>query len=93
VAPHFAWDPRKARANLEKHEVSFWDARFAFRDPLSISIPDPDHSAAEDRFLLVGLTRTGRLVVVAYAERRDEIRLISARLATHRERKAYEEGN
>jgi uncharacterized DUF497 family protein len=92
VTPRFAWDPRKASTNLRKHGVSFWDAHTAFRDPLSITTPDPEHSAGEDRFLLVGLTRAGRLVVVAFAERRDEIRLISARVATHRERTAYEEG-
>jgi uncharacterized DUF497 family protein len=71
--------------------VTFQEACTAFDDPLSVTIPDPDHSVAEHRFLLVGLTRTGRLVVVAHTERGDEIRLISARPTSRREREAYEE--
>jgi len=91
MALRFTWDPRKAAANFRKHRVTFIEASTAFGDPLSATIPDPDHSGAEGRFLLVGLTRRGRLVVVAHTEQGDEIRLISARTATRRERKAYEE--
>ena len=92
MALRFTWDPRKAAANLRKHRVTFREASTAFGDPLSVTIPDPDHSGTERRFLLVGLTRRGRLVVVAHVEQGDEIRLINARAATRRERKAYEEG-
>jgi len=91
VALRFSWDPNKAAANLRKHGVSFPEAATAFGDPLSITIPDPDHSSGEERFLLVGLTKRGRLVVVAHRELGDEIRLINARRATRGERKTYEE--
>jgi len=87
----FVWDRQKAAANLRKHGVDFEEAASAFDDSLSITIPDPDHSAAEERFLLVGESKAGRLLVVAHAERGNEIRLINARPATRRERQAYEE--
>ena len=87
----FSWDPAKAAANLRKHDVSFPEAATAFGDPLSITVADPDHSIGEERFLLVGLTNRGRLVIVAHRAVGDDIRLISARLATRRERTTYEE--
>jgi len=87
----FVWDRAKAAANLRKHGVGFEEAADAFDDPLSITIPDPDHSQGEERFLLVGQSRAGRLLVVAHTERGDEIRLINARAATRRERQIYEE--
>ena len=87
----FTWDPRKDAANQRKHRVSFAEARTAFEDVLSITVPDPGHSNDESRFVLVGRSRRGRLLVVAHAENRDEIRIISARPATRRERHAYEE--
>ena len=87
----FEWDARKAAANAEKHGVTFDEALSAFSDPLSRSIPDPDHSTNEDRFLLLGLSASGRLLAVAHTERADRIRLISARLASKRERRSYEE--
>lgn len=87
----FEWDPDKAATNLEKHDVSFEEAATAFGDPLSRTIDDPDHSEDEDRFILLGETLTGRLVVVAHTERRDNIRIISARQATPSERRDYEE--
>jgi hypothetical protein len=87
----FEWDPEKAESNLEKHGVSFPEAATAFSDSLSLTIPDPDHSEDEDRFILTGITFSGRLVVVSHAERGETIRLISARLATRRERRTYEE--
>ena len=87
----FVWDREKAAANLRKHGVDFEEAATAFGDPLSITIPDPDHSTGEERWLLIGEGRAGRLLVVAHTERRDEIRLITARPATRRERQTYEE--
>ena len=92
MALRFSWDPRKAAANQRKHGVTFREASTAFGDPLSVTITDPDHSGAEHRLLLVGLTRGGRLVVVAHAKQGDEIRLINARPASRRERKVYEQG-
>lgn len=86
----FEWDPKKARSNAGKHGVTFDEAATAFGDPLSITIPDPDHSDDEDRFILLGSTYQGRLLVVVHDERGDNIRIISARLATRTERHAYE---
>lgn len=87
----FTWDPAKAAANLRKHGVSFLEVSTAFADPLSITIPDPDHSVGEERFVLMGLSDRDRLLVVAHVEHNDLIRIITARLATRRERKPYEE--
>ena len=87
----FDWDPDKVAANEEKHGVRFSEAATAFGDPLSITIPDPEHSEGEARFILVGLSYLGRLVVVAHAENEDSIRIISARLATRAERRSYEQ--
>ncbi len=87
----FEWDPRKAAANEGKHGVSFEEARTVFSDVLSRTIPDPDHSTAEMRALQLGLSQSGRLLVVAFTERNHRIRIISARLATLRERHDYEE--
>ena len=88
----FNWDPRKASANIKKHGVSFDEASTAFADPLSITVPDPDHSTDETRFLLIGRSVRQRMLVVIHAERSEsDIRLISARLASRRERRIYEE--
>ena len=87
----FEWDPRKAAANLRKHGVTFEEAVSAFADPHSITIPDPDHSIDEDRFILIGRSAMERMLVVVHLERGDRIRLISARLAARRERRTYEE--
>jgi uncharacterized DUF497 family protein len=87
----FTWDPQKAASNLRKHKVGFPEAATAFADPLSLTIPDPDHSVGAERFVLMGQSERRRLVVVAHVERGDLIRIISARLATRRERKTYEE--
>ncbi len=87
----FAWDARKGTFNIEKHGVSFEEAVTAFYDPLSRTIADPDHSDEEPRFILIGLSSHGRLLVVAHADLGDRIRIISARLATRRERWTYEE--
>jgi len=88
----FEWDGEKASSNVEKHEVSFDEAATSFGDPLSITIPDPDHSADEDGFVLLGQSYLARLLVVVHTERGERIRIISARLATRRERRDYEEG-
>jgi len=87
----FEWDPKKARRNIKMHEVSFDEASSAFRDPLSRTIDDPLHSQEEERLVLIGNSQQGRLMVVVHAERGDRIRIISARLATKRERLVYEE--
>jgi uncharacterized DUF497 family protein len=87
---NFEWDPNKASSNLEKHGVSFDEASTAFSDPLCATIADPDHLEGEERYLLLGLTFRGRLVVVAHTDRSEAVRLISARLATRRERQDYE---
>jgi uncharacterized DUF497 family protein len=88
---HFDWDPEKADSNVKKHGVTFGEAATAFGDPLSVTIPDPDHSFGEARFILLGVSFQGRLVVVVHAEAHDSIRIISARLATRAERKSYEQ--
>jgi uncharacterized DUF497 family protein len=88
----FSWDPRKARANLRKHKVGFPEAMTTFGDPLSVTVPDRLHSAHEFRFILIGRSKRGRLLVISHVERSEsEIRLISARLATRLERRQYEE--
>jgi uncharacterized DUF497 family protein len=89
----FEWDPRKDRENQGKHGLNFEEAATVFDDELQITIPDPDHSAGEFRYLTIGLTTSGRLVVVSHTEdEEDRIRLVSARNATPHERKTYEEG-
>ena len=88
----YEWDARKAAANRSKHGVSFEEAATVFRDPLSQTGGDPDHSVAENRFVTFGLSARGRLLVVAHTEQGDTIRIISAREATARERAIYEEG-
>jgi uncharacterized protein len=89
----FEWDEDKARKNLKKHGVSFKEASTVFADPLALTIPDPVHSEDEDRYITLGESYRRRLLVVVSTERGDRIRIISARVATRRERKDYEEGN
>lgn len=88
---YFAWDPAKAKLNDHKHGVSFDEATTVFGDPLATTFPDPDHSVAEDRFITIGLSGARRVLVVAHTNRSEMIRIISARKATRRERKDYEE--
>jgi uncharacterized DUF497 family protein len=88
----FEWDPEKARRNIAKHGVLFEDATTAFADPLSLTTFDPDHSEDEDRFLLLGATLAGRLMVVSHTHRGEWIRIISARIASRRERRTYAGG-
>jgi uncharacterized DUF497 family protein len=87
----FEWDPNKAKHNLKIHGVSFDEASTSFRDTLSLAIYDPLHSEEEDRFVLIGNSHKDRLLVVVHTERDDNIRLISARKASKKERKQYEE--
>ena len=88
----FEWDPQKAAENLAKHGVSFEEAATAFRDPLSATGSDPDHSFDEERFVTFGMSTGGRLLVVAHTDRDDTIWIISAPPVTPRERNLYEEG-
>lgn len=87
----FAWDPYKASNNLRKHGISFAEATTVFDDPLSDTVPDPMHSTDEERYLIVGLSNRGRLLIVAFIERDARIRIISARRLTVQEQRQYEE--
>jgi hypothetical protein len=89
----FEWDSEKDEANLKKHGVSFSEAATVFADPLTSTISDPDHSVGEERYVTVGLSYRQRVLVVAHRDDDDRIRIITARLATRRERKDYEEGS
>ena len=86
----FEWDREKATKNAKKHGISFREALTVFRDTLSVTYPDIDHSADEDRFLIIGLSLSGNVLVVSHAFRNDSIRIISARKATRKERFFYE---
>lgn len=86
------WDEAKAAANLQKHGISFEEAATVFNDPLFIDFYDPDHSVDEHRYLIIGTSSSGHLLIVSYTERDDSARLISAREVTSSERRAYEEG-
>ena len=86
----FKWDLKKAKTNLEKHGVSFEEASTAFKDTLSLIIDDPLHSSDEKRLVLIGMSYNNRILVVVHTERGDNIRIISARKATKKERKYYE---
>ena len=87
----FEWDPRKAEINLTKHGVSFTEAGTIFGDELSITVPDPDHSIDEDRYITIGWSERRRLLMVSHTDRGDRIRIISARELTKSERKIHEE--
>jgi uncharacterized protein len=88
----FEWNGNKAASNLSKHGVSFEEAKSVFDDPLYVDFYDPNHSEDEERYLIVGESNRGRLLIVSYTERGNSIRLISAREVTRIEREAYEEG-
>ncbi len=87
----FEWDQNKVIKNIQKHGVSFYEAATVFGDSLSVTFPDPDHSTQENRFIIIGLSNIGRLLVVAHTYRKKRVRIISARKATRHERKYYEE--
>jgi uncharacterized DUF497 family protein len=92
VSLDFEWDDEKAKKNLRKHGVSFEEAATVFGDPLALTIADPLHSELEERYVTLGESQRRRLLVVVATDRGDKIRIISARVATRRERKDYEEG-
>jgi uncharacterized DUF497 family protein len=85
------WDPAKAESNFRKHKIRFSDAEAVLFDPMALTIED-ETTESEQRFVSVGADALNRVVVVVYTYRGEDIRLISARRATRRERKAYEEG-
>ena len=89
----FEWDKRKAQQNLRKHRVDFAEASTVFGDTLSITIPDPDHSEDEERWVTIGLSNRQRLLVVVHTDAEETIRIISARPVDRLERRNYEEGN
>lgn len=86
----FEWDEDKAAANRQKHEVSFAEAQTVFADRLAVIFDDPQHSARETREIVIGYSETGRLLLVSFTERGENMRLISARAATSQERKNHE---
>ncbi|MEG4273505.1 MULTISPECIES: BrnT family toxin [unclassified Microcoleus] len=88
----FEWNPEKATLNLEKHGVSFQEATTIFNDPLSVTFPDPQHSIGESRYVIIGISRYGQLLIVAHTDRGETVRIISARKATRQEQRFYEEG-
>jgi len=87
----FDWDADKAKANLKRHKVSFEEARTVFYDPFLLTFPDPEHSITEERYLNIGVSAQGRILVVIHTERGGTLRIISCRKATNHERNAYEE--
>lgn len=86
----FEWDRQKAEANLRKHRVSFDEAVTIFYDPLAATFEDPDHSVGEHRFITVGRSSSDRLLVAAHVEHGATLRIITARLASAKERKRHE---
>ena len=91
VALEFEWDPWKAERNAEKHGVSFEEAKTVFGDPLGRITTDSRHAINEERYVLLGVSQARRLLAVMFCERAEAIRVISARRATARERREYEE--
>ncbi len=89
MALQFEWDENKATINYQKHGISFDEAKTVFNDPFSITIADPEHSLNEDRYIDIGISARGQLLVVVYTERKYTIRIISCRQATARERRTY----
>ncbi len=87
----FDWDPKKGKANLRKHGVSFDEAATVLLDPHALSGPDPDHSVGEERYITFGYSRLGQLLAVCHTYRPETIRIINARRVTRGERKLYEE--
>ena len=90
---YFDWNEEKANRNWRNHKVSFKEATTVFNDPLSITIGDPEHSIQENRYIDIGRSSRGRVLVVVYTEKEKVIRIISSRLATRKEREEYEEGS
>lgn len=89
----FEWDEVKGRANLKKHKVSFEEGKTIFNDPFLFTFPDNMHSASEERYVNIGLSAKGRVLILTHTERQGKIRIISCRKATPFERSFYEEGS
>jgi uncharacterized protein len=89
----FEWDSDKASKNVEKHHVSFEEAATVFDDPMFITFIDGEHSIDEERYITIGLSSRGRLLMLAHADRKDHIRIISARRATKKEEQFYAEAS
>lgn len=89
----FEWDEKKATNNFRKHKISFEEAKTVFGDQFLITFPDPEHSDSEQRYLNIGISSKGRVLVVVHTERKGNTRIISCRKTTINERRAYEEGN
>ncbi len=87
----FEWDKSKATANLTKHDVSFEEAKTVFDNVLAVIFDDEAHSVGEKREIIIGHSRNNRLLLISFTERSNTIRIISARLATRREREDYEQ--
>jgi uncharacterized DUF497 family protein len=87
----FEWDPSKAIANWKKHSVSFEEARTVFDNPLAVIFDDETHSIDEQREIIIGHSQQNRLLLIAFTERSGDVRIISARLATRKEREDYEQ--
>lgn len=87
----FEWDENKAKSNLSKHGISFEEAQTVFDDPLYVDFYDPDHSLEENRYIIIGQSSTGKILLISYTERGNKIRIISCRKATKNERIAYQE--
>jgi uncharacterized protein len=92
MALKFEWDSRKAQINKRKHGITFEQASTIFGNPLSLTIPDPAHSIGEDRFVTIGMSVNGKLIVAVHVDYDDIIRIISARNATRNEKRQYEQG-
>ena len=86
----FEWDEAKNSANFTKHGIAFEQACEVFLDPFSVTIPDPDHSVVEERFVTIGAVSTGPIVVASHTDRENVVRIISARRASRKERREYE---
>lgn len=87
----YEWDSSKAASNLKKHRVAFTEAATVFLDPLALTYQDPDHSEGEQRYITLGESTGGRVILVAHLDRGDRIRIISARRATRKEAHEYGE--
>ena len=89
----FEWNPDKADINLRKHNISFHEATTVFDDSLSVTFPDPDHSIGEERYVIIGMSELGKVLIVSHTDRENRIRIISARTANRQEKRFYEEGS
>lgn len=89
----FEWNPDKADINLRKHNISFHEATTVFNDSLSVTFPDPDHSIGEERYVIIGMSELGKLLIISHTDRENRIRIISARTANRQEKRFYEEGS